>query len=96
MTSPASVRIRLVFFGVPAELNFEPPDAIKLVLGVSREKLLDGGYIPVGHRVRLVVVGAGRDTQDMEEPPTPSRVDLVQDGYFFGRFISAVALPSIR
>ena len=44
---------------------------------------------------RTVVLGPA-ELQDNSKVLAPSRLDLVQDGYFFGRWASAVNRPMMR
>ena len=65
------------------------------MLKVSLSEVLDRLGITIRQRVGYAVVARPVDAEELREVFAPSRLGCLQDGYFFGRLRSAVALPSM-
>src|SRR5205085_2638582 len=80
----------------PAKMNCQPFDAVERMLRVhgTQERNIRC-VLSLLRGCGPVAVGPA-NLQDLREPVPPPRIDFFQDGYFFGRCISAVALPIIR
>lgn len=74
----------------------EPANAVKRVLLVNSNEGSNAALITASLLGWFAVVCRTVYAQDASESLPPSRLDFFQDGYSFGRFVSAVSLPRIR